>query len=321
MATLGNYSPPTPADASNTSVADRTKGGDKQVVEDVRNSRAARSAPPPLLPLDAAATKYEERLNAWWNTLASLAGIEDVAELGTGVLAASTTVAEERSEAMCRCVDRIVEEENGGDDGPDGGKADEGDDGSRDDFEPGIKLPTDLQYRVDCLSLRANVALESISPSSSTEADAAAAASLELWSEAMSLIPSERFFLHSSSSSYTLLGAADALHRRGRLGLALSSVRLAMFVPGTIGTPYAHYLTGLIKLELGDEDGATTELGRALYLLDGEEGNLFDRMHGVYYNSDDKNKAEREMIRKAVELARKGMAMLMEEEARYFSSS
>eukprot|EP00566_Odontella_aurita_P016039 CAMPEP_0113551740 /NCGR_PEP_ID=MMETSP0015_2-20120614/14688_1 /TAXON_ID=2838 /ORGANISM="Odontella" /LENGTH=284 /DNA_ID=CAMNT_0000452657 /DNA_START=22 /DNA_END=876 /DNA_ORIENTATION=- /assembly_acc=CAM_ASM_000160 len=239
--------------------------------------------------LDEAVDAYEAQLNQWWEALESLSG-------GT-----------KDAEEMCRSVDRVMKEEIRGND-------DDGGEGSGDGDETvGRKLPAAVQVDVDALSLRANVALEK-SPSPSSKDEEGPAASLKLWSKAMTIVPPDRFFVYASSSSYILLGAADALQRSGKLEEALSSLRLAMFVPGTIGTPYAHYLMGRVKMELGDEDGACVELGRALYLVDGEEGELFGE--NCEEGASDQ---EREITNRAKDLARQGMESLLEEEARYAS--
>jgi hypothetical protein len=90
-------------------------------------------------------------------------------------------------------------------------------------------------------------------------------AALNQWTEAMTSMP-EPFFAYPSASSGLLIGAAEVLWEAGRSQEALSTLQLSMFVPGTMGTPYAHYLMGRVEHALGNEEKAADELGRAMVL-------------------------------------------------------
>ncbi len=129
----------------------------------------------------------------------------------------------------------------------------------------------------------------------------------------MRLIP-HPFFLYSISASYVLMGVGDLLYQTQRHEEALSTMRLAMFISGTIGTAYAHYLLGQIHRALGNEDKAANELGRAL-LLD-EDGALFGN------NNDDEDEVEEEddEDRELLDLAIRG-AKIIERQSFGLSSS
>mmetsp|Transcript_755 Transcript_755/g.1712 ORF Transcript_755/g.1712 Transcript_755/m.1712 type:complete len:250 (-) Transcript_755:144-893(-) len=148
-------------------------------------------------------------------------------------------------ETVCRHIDRTVEEDGAG-------------------------LGDDVQAAVDGLCLRANVAPD-------------APSALRFWTEAMRRLPAERFFAYGPEASYILIGAGDTLHRwtsaageeprrAEQLGAALHTMRLSMFVPGAVGTPFAHLLLGRIRHETGDREGAVADLARAFYIEDEPDG-------------------------------------------------
>ena len=188
--------------------------------------------------IPAAALDYESELDRWWGSLESLAGTKD-------------------PESICRSIDEAKEEDSAR-------RAESDRDYDPDSDTAGDLLDEDRQRKVDLACILAN------------GADSDHARALRLWTDAMRLLPTDLFFVARNSASYILMGAGDTLHQCGMLDLALSTMRLAMYVPGTVGTAFAHFLIGRVKLELGDETGARTELGRAMFIedcdYDGEYG-------------------------------------------------
>jgi tetratricopeptide (TPR) repeat protein len=102
---------------------------------------------------------------------------------------------------------------------------------------------------------------------------------LELYGQALSLIPEPRYQYEIALPAFTALG--EALFFSGRYPDALSAFREAAKSPGGIENPLVHLRMGETYYELGDFERAADALTRA-YMLEGRT--LFDGEDEKYFS-------------------------------------
>lgn len=123
-----------------------------------------------------------------------------------------------------------------------------------------MELPDDIYEQIERLSEEGN---EHSDEGNFPEA-------IEVWSQALSLLPEPRQDWDAAMWLYASLG--DAYYQSGDYSMAKDALFNALNCPDGQGNPFIHYMLGKTLVKLNDE-GAIDELLRA-YMLDGVD--IFD---------------------------------------------